>query len=85
MRNKTKWGLSNGEYGSHSFRKVFATSLQETGCPEADANYLLGHSSPTLSYGLYSVNPDVIKRIKPSVDKVINALMMKALKAELSE
>ncbi|MDN3696393.1 tyrosine-type recombinase/integrase [Vibrio cortegadensis] len=85
MRNKEKWGWAGGEYGTHSFRKMFATALQEVGCPEADANFMMGHRSPTLSYGLYSVNPDVIKRIKPSVDKVINAPMMKALKTELSK
>lgn len=83
-RSKEKWGWDQGKYGTHSFRKMFATALQETGCPEADASFLMGHSAPTLSYGLYSVNPDVIDRIKPSVEQVINAPVLTALKNELS-
>lgn len=44
----------------------------------------MGHSAPTLSYGLYSVNPDVIERIKPSVEHVIDTPILTALKNELS-
>jgi len=38
----------------HSFRKTFATQLEQAGVPEGVAADILGHDKPTMSYGLYS-------------------------------
>jgi integrase len=38
----------------HSLRNTVATVLHNAGVPEVEAAALLGHTVPTMSYGLYS-------------------------------
>lgn len=84
-RKKTKWGWDKRYYSSHSYRSMCATALQEVGCPESDVNLILGHKGATLSFSLYSKRPNVEVRLRGFLDKVIDAPVMSALKAKLSE
>jgi integrase len=84
-RNKTKWGWNARHYSAHSYRGMCATALQEIGCPESDVNLILGHKAQTLSFSLYSKNPEVADRLRSHLEKVIDAPVMSALKAKLIE
>lgn len=84
-RKKTKWGWEERHHSAHSYRGMCATALQEVGCPESDVNLILGHKGNTLSFSLYSKNPDAIKRLRHYLDKIIDAPIMATLKAKLIE
>ncbi|GAW97916.1 MULTISPECIES: tyrosine-type recombinase/integrase [Colwellia] len=84
-RKKSKWGWNARHYSTHSYRGMLATALQEIGCAESDANMLLGHKAATMSFDLYSKNPNAVVRLKTYLEKVIDAPVMATLKAKLNE
>jgi integrase len=84
-RNKSKWGWNTRHYSTHSYRGMLATALQEVGCPESDANMILGHKGATISFSLYSKNPNAVVRLRTYLEQVIDAPVMETLKAKLNE
>jgi integrase len=52
----------------HSLRHTFTKALEDTGCAEADADRITGHSHKGLTFGLYSA-PE-LKRIAPFIARV---------------
>jgi integrase len=53
-RHRRKLGLGRPGIVFHSLRNTVATVLHNAGVPEVEAAALLGHTVPTMSYGLYS-------------------------------
>ena len=49
--------MEEGCIDAHSFRRYYATQLEQVGTPENIAASILGHSKSSLSYDLYSGGP----------------------------
>ena len=60
--------MEEGVIDSHSFRRYYATQLEQAGTPEHIAASILGHSKSTLSFDLYSGGP-LIEQMKVWIDK----------------
>jgi integrase len=51
-RLKSELGF-DGRYVFHSIRKTVAAQFQDANCPESVAADVIGHTKPTMTYGLY--------------------------------
>jgi integrase len=60
--------MEEGVIDAHSFRRFYATQLEQVGTPEHIAASILGHSKSSLSFNLYSGGP-LLGQMKEWIEK----------------
>jgi len=76
-----KAGITDKTKVFHSFRKNFATALENAGVPESTSQQLMGHKKKSMTYSLYSQGVDL-----PVLINAVNSVSyIDSLEKQLSE